>query len=142
MKRVSTVLMFGLLAFTLLCGQAYAVPLTTEELIQRVTERLENRIDRQFERIGEIYQRNPDRAERRWDRFLGRIERRIERIENRRSIDIPIDLPTGTTYASFVSLQEPPSSGSAAPVPEPGTIFMMMAGLGGLGFISRKKILK
>lgn len=140
MKRVSTVLMFGLLAFTLLCGQAYAVPIGTEELIQRITNRLENRIDRQFERIGEIYQHNPDRAERRWDRFLGRIERRIERIENRRSIDLPIDLPTGTTYASFVNLNDPSSPGHANPVPEPGTVLLMALGLGGLGIASRKKL--
>ena len=140
MRKLSVVLILGLLTVFLYGGQAFAVPLTTEELIQRVTERLENRIDRQFDRIGEIYQRNPDRAERRWDRFLGRIERRINRIEDRRGIDIPIDLPNGT-YASFVSLQESPSPG-AAPVPEPGTIILMAAGLGGLGLISRKKRLK
>ena len=117
------------------------MPLTTEELIQRVTERLEDRIDRKVERLTAIYERNPDRAERKWDRFLGRIERRINRIEERRGIDLGFPIPEAT-YASFVSIGEPSPPGTANPVPEPGTFFLILAGLGGLGVVTRKKILQ
>jgi hypothetical protein len=140
MKRVSIILTLGLLVVFLFSGQAFAVPMSTEELIQRVTDRLENRIERRLDSIADIYERNPERAERVFERFFNRMERRIDRIEDRRGIDIPIDLPD-STYGSFVSVNESPSPG-AAPVPEPGTMILMATGILGLGVFGRKKILQ
>lgn len=141
MKRVSVVLILGLLAVILCSGQVYATPIGTDELIERITNRLENRIEWKVERLANLFDRNPERAERRWDRFLDRLDRRINRIEERRGIDLDFTLPEAT-YASFIDVGGPSSPGAANPVPEPGTMLLMALGLGGLGIVSRKKILK